>query len=264
MKRFRLSLLAPLLTVIILLCFSSGAWSATKESHKTKSKLPSGTLTASQIKHLFSGKTVVANVAGKKTPSIFYFSPKGKVWRVRKGWQKVGHWKTRKDGRLCVKYKGAQRDCRIIIKKGNAYQQYAVKKSGNHRLELTYTRFLDGNQLTRLSKKPILPVGTLRAKEVVKLFSGQTVESVTARKGRISHSYYNPDGTLEQSRNGVKRSGKWRVKKNGRICLQFSGLKEKCRIIVKEDGQIKKYIVKKNGRHQHSVSYRNFTPGRHL
>ena len=39
-------------------------------------------------------------------------------------------------------------------------------------------------------------------------------------------------------------------------------LQEKCRIIVKEDGEFKKYIVKKNGQHQHSVSYRKFTPGK--
>jgi hypothetical protein len=39
-------------------------------------------------------------------------------------------------------------------------------------------------------------------------------------------------------------------------------LGEKCRIIVKEGDEYKKYIVKKNGHHQHSVSYRNFAPGK--
>ncbi len=110
----------------------------------------------------------------------------------------------------------------------------------------------------------VLPEGTLKGKEIVELFSGQTVESVTAIKGRVSQTYYASDGSLVQLRNGTQRYGKWRVNKNDRICLQIDGLKEKCRIIVKEAGEVKKYIVKKNGQHQHSVSYRKFSSGKNF
>jgi hypothetical protein len=88
------------------------------------------------------------------------------------------------------------------------------------------------------------------------------VESVTAKQGRTSLSYYSPEGKVEQLRNGVMRRGTWRVSNSARICLQMENLQEKCRIIVKEGNEYKKYIVKKNGDHQHSVSYRKFMQGK--
>ena len=109
---------------------------------------------------------------------------------------------------------------------------------------------------------PLLPVGTLTRDEVIRLFSGKTVESITASKGRVSHTYYAPDGKLEQLQEGSRRFGTWRVTDNARICLKMEGLEEKCRIIVQEGKEVKKYIVKKSGQHQHSVSYRNFRNGK--
>lgn len=111
------------------------------------------------------------------------------------------------------------------------------------------------------AKTMTLPEGTLTADEIVSLFSNHTVESVTAVKGRVSLSFYAPDGELRQMRHGKKRHGTWRVTPNDRICLQMEDLPEKCRIIVREGGVYKKYIVKKNGRHQHSVTYRSFVKG---
>ena len=146
----------------------------------------------------------------------------------------------------------------MIVKESGQYNQYAVKRDNNHRYELTYVDFQDGNQL----RASLLPAGTLSKDEVVQLFSGKTVESVTATKGRVSHTYYDPDGSLEQRRKGAKRFGTWRVTDTGSICLSMEGLEEKCRIIVKEGNEYKKYIVKKSGQHQHSVSYRNFRNGK--
>ena len=109
-----------------------------------------------------------------------------------------------------------------------------------------------------------LPDGTLNANDVLELFSDKTVESVTAVRGRTSISYYAPNGEVRQQRKGVTRTGKWRVLDNGRMCLQMDGLPEKCRIIVNENGIYKKYIVKKSGEHQHSVTYRSFRDGNPL
>ena len=85
---------------------------------------------------------------------------------------------------------------------------------------------------------------------------------MTAKQGRTSLSYYSPDGKVEQLRNGVIRHGTWRVTSSAKICLQMENLKEKCRIVVKEGDEYKKYIVKRNGAHQHSVSYRKFMQGK--
>ena len=221
-----------------------------------------GALSAEQINVLFSGKTVVADyIDSKERVLVSYFSPDGRIQQAHNGWLKKGTWKTREDGRLCINLKGSRKDCRIIVPQGKAYMQYVVKLDGNHKYELTYTRFRSGKHLVQLSPTPILPTGTLKKKAIISLFSDKTVESVTARKRRVSQTYYHHDGNLVQLRNGVKRYGTWRVTKNSRICLQMEGSQEKCRVIVKDGDLSKKFIIKKNSHHQHSVTYRKFTAG---
>lgn len=113
-------------------------------------------------------------------------------------------------------------------------------------------------------KLAALPDGTLSATELRSLFSGRTVEAVTAAHGRESSSYYDPNGEVRQQRLGQTRRGHWRVTEDHRICLQMEDLPEKCRIVVHEQGEYRKYILKKNGRHQHTVTYRLFHPGNRL
>lgn len=109
-----------------------------------------------------------------------------------------------------------------------------------------------------------LPPGTLTAPEVTTLFSGKTVESVVTSSGRVSVTYYDPSGELRQLQNGAKRTGTWRVRDDGRICLAIEGNDGKCRIIVKEGEVYKKYIVKLSGKHQHVIDYRSFRDGNPL
>lgn len=106
-----------------------------------------------------------------------------------------------------------------------------------------------------------LPAGTLNTAEVTALFSGQTAHSVLDSNGRISLTYYSPSGLTNQSRKGKIRHGSWRVRNDGRICLAFEGGNEKCRIIVKEGDIYRKYIVKKNGKHERIISYKSFRAG---
>jgi len=106
-----------------------------------------------------------------------------------------------------------------------------------------------------------LPPGTLNAAEVTALFSGKTVESRLDETGRISLTYYNPDGSLHQLQKGRIRNGGWRVKDNGRICLQLEEKSESCRIIVNEGTVYRKYIVKADGDHQPIITYTSFRNG---
>jgi len=110
------------------------------------------------------------------------------------------------------------------------------------------------------TKVALLP-GTLSAAEVTTLFSGKTVESRLDENGRISQTYYNPDGKIRQLRKGQLRTGTWRVNKDGRICLQFAGNNEKCRAIIKEGSVYHKYIVKKDGNHKPIITYTSFRNG---
>ena len=114
---------------------------------------------------------------------------------------------------------------------------------------------------TLIDERVPLPQGTLNSQEIFALFNDRTVYSVTAVQGRESISYYDPNGEIRQLRNDTKRVGRWRVTGHDRICLQMEDLPEKCRIIVEENGTYKKYIVRKDGKHQHSVSYPHFLDG---
>jgi len=109
-----------------------------------------------------------------------------------------------------------------------------------------------------------LPAGTLSAPEVTALFSGKTVESVVISSGRVSTTYYDPSGEARQLQNGQKRTGTWRVRDDGRICLDMEEGGDKCRVIVKEGEVYKKYIVKLSGKHQHIIDYRSFRDGNPL
>lgn len=106
-----------------------------------------------------------------------------------------------------------------------------------------------------------LPQGTLKRKALKNLFSDRTVNSITAKKGRLAVTYYSPNGEVRQLRKGKRWHGSWRVTKKGRFCIQMEGLREKCRIVVKEGTSYKKYIVKKNGKHQHTLTYLSFSEG---
>lgn len=123
---------------------------------------------------------------------------------------------------------------------------------------------LGSGQEAEVNTVVALPEGTVTAEELVALFSNKTVHSVTTAAGRESVSYYAASGEIRQRRNGKTRYGRWRVTDNHRICLQMENLPEKCRIVVRERGSYQKYIVRKNGQHQPSVSYPRFEEGNPL
>jgi len=106
-----------------------------------------------------------------------------------------------------------------------------------------------------------LPVGTLDATAVEALFSGKSVESVIDKSGRVSLTYYNPNGELRQLQKGKKRSGTWEVRSDGRICLQMEDKSRQCRIVVKDGTTYRKYIVKRDGNHEQILTYRLFRDG---
>lgn len=220
-------------------------------------------LSATELHQHFLDQTVETESADGKTQKILYFGRDGHLEQVVKNRLYKGHWKVRKNGRLCTKVGSKKQKCRAVVSKTNKLVQFVIKKDGKHRHELTYIAFHPGNKIRQLNKSPLLPEKTLTSRQLKKLFSNHTVESITMKNQRASRTYYAPNGVLEQTRNGVFRTGTWQVK-NSRICIQMEGLKKKCRIVVKEGDSYNKYIVKKNGRHQQSVSYTQFTLGKHL
>lgn len=98
--------------------------------------------------------------------------------------------------------------------------------------------------------------------EVLKLFSGKTVEAYHVKKDFDIKTYFNTDGTYRQFRDGEPRAGKWWVKDDGKMCMQRSDRnREYCRIIVKAGDKLTKVKVKENGKRVHLLDYKKFTEG---
>lgn len=108
-----------------------------------------------------------------------------------------------------------------------------------------------------------LPPGTLGPTAVRVLFFDQTVESRNSG-GDLSLTYYAPNGTLKQNRDGEVRTGSWTVRKDGRMCLAMAGEKRKCRFIYQEQGQYQKFTVSKSGKVKPVVTYLSFKRGNQL
>ena len=253
----RVLCLSLLLTVSFLFLLSG-------RDLQAKVPMPSDVLRASEINELVNGQTAQVTIVKTKQQGWFYFNPNGEFLKLINNWLEKGHWLINKRDRLCVSIAEGPWQCRILIRNMEDIGQYVAKKDGNHRRELTYQKFNDGNILSDIAMSPSAPLEKLRKNEIFMLFSDKTVESETVRKGRVSLTYYNPDGTLILFRSGKKHSGTWRVTDKDRMCLKIEGSKEKCRIIVKQGASYSKYIVKKNGQHQRSINYRQFMSGKHF
>lgn len=110
-----------------------------------------------------------------------------------------------------------------------------------------------------------LPEGTQSPQQIHDLFVGKTVRSVTVSKGRVSESFYDPNGEIRQLRADRARTGTWEIRDDARICLKMGVFaEEKCRIIVEENGVYRKYVVKLDGNHAPVVDYVSFQPGNPL
>jgi hypothetical protein len=223
---------------------------------------PSDVLSILEIKELVAGKTAEITYNKKPGKGLLYFSLDGEVQQLKNNWLEKGNWRVNEKDRLCVEFSGEKWTCRMLIRNKDGIGQYIAKNDGNHQLELTYENFIAGNKLFELSESFEPPLEKLDKDAIIKLFSDKTVESETVRKGRVSLTYYYPDGTLELQRNGKTYSGTWRVRDDDRMCLKIENSQEKCRIIVKQGTLYGKYIVKNNGRHQQSITYRRFMSGK--
>lgn len=108
-----------------------------------------------------------------------------------------------------------------------------------------------------------LPPGTLGSSEVTALFFNKTVKSRN-KGGDVSLTYYSPNGILEQTRDGKTRTGTWKVRSDGRICLTMTGEEGKCRYVLKENNEFSKYELGKKGKIKKVVTYLSFQSGNQL
>ncbi len=115
--------------------------------NQTRVILPENTLDSSQLRNLFVGNTVESVTVPKGRKSLTYYDPQGLVRQQRGDRLRVGQWRITKRGRICLQMENQRERCRIILQENNRYNKYIVKKSGDHRLVVSYTRFMSGNPL---------------------------------------------------------------------------------------------------------------------
>ncbi len=86
----------------------------------------------------------------------------------------------------------------------------------------------------------------LNGDEVKALLSGNTVEAIHAAKGFTITTYYSPDGTFRQIRDGNNESGTWEIDDQGFLCTYREGWGGECRLIRQEEGVWKAYKIPRN------------------
>lgn len=136
------------IAVSLLFILLVGGCASTTTGRKASVPLPPGTLTAGEVTALFSGRTVESVLdSSSKRVSLTYYNPNGQARQLQNGQKRGGAWRVNNDGRMCLKFGEERERCRIIVKEGETYGKYVVKKSGQHQRVLTYTSFLQGNRV---------------------------------------------------------------------------------------------------------------------
>ncbi len=108
---------------------------------------PAGALDANEIRALFSGQTVKSVTFSKGRVSDIYYMPSGELRQLRDGKVRSGTWRVQKKGRLCLQIEDNPENCRAIVKAGNTYVKYVLRKDGSHQPVVRYISFTPGNPL---------------------------------------------------------------------------------------------------------------------
>jgi hypothetical protein len=102
-------------------------------------------LNATEIKNLFSGKTVTAYSEIKKAPVSLFYDSNGQV-RGKFTNGKIGKtkWWVKDSGQICLKSKKGDL-CFEVVEKSDGYQKYLIKTDGTRILAFSMEKFSSGN-----------------------------------------------------------------------------------------------------------------------
>lgn len=99
--------------------------------------------------------------------------------------------------------------------------------------------------------------------EMRDLHSGKTVISKSAIRSHQLITYYNPDGSLAQDRNGRFLMGRWWMDQEGKHCTHIDRVakEHRCRIVTLTKGTYKRYLIKRKGGRKLVQTYQTIRPG---
>jgi hypothetical protein len=103
-----------------------------------------------------------------------------------------------------------------------------------------------------------IPSGQLTESQISNLFSNKIVIGIHRRRGFSFQRHFRPDGFLvEKSPERGEHSGYWRTNQDC-LCIRWKNRKERCGKIIKENGKINQYRVKKSGARVRVVTFEEF------
>ena len=90
--------------------------------------------------------------------------------------------------------------------------------------------------------------------EVRSLISGNTLRGIYLGQKIPFESYFNPDGTVYQNRDGESREGEWFVDKQGKHCVKWVSAEPKCRVVMRNNDEYIEFTInKKTGKRAYTV-----------
>ena len=103
-------------------------------------------LSAAEVTELFSGKTVEGINVNKGYSFKAYFDPNGTVRAKYAVGGRQGKWRVDKKGRKCIKWEDQRKEkCFVLVKEGEVYKEFKIKKDGRRKHLSTFKKFTEGN-----------------------------------------------------------------------------------------------------------------------
>lgn len=143
------------------------------------------------------------------------------------------------------------RNRRTTPKQGDSLKSFSPQPTAS---KMPY-RFPDQGEMVPIED---IPSGQLTDTQITSLFSHKIVKGTHLRRGFLFIRHFRLDGFLiEKSPQRGEHSGYWRTNRDC-LCIGWNNKKEKCGKIIKENGKINQYRIKKSGSKVRVVAYEEF------
>lgn len=144
-----------------------------------------------------------------------------------------------------------KRNRRITANQGNRFNPPAPQQTAG---KIPY-HFPDPGEMVSIEN---IPSGQLTDTQITNLFSHKIVKGTHLRRGFSFIRHFRLDGFLiEKSPQRGEHTGYWRANQ-GCLCIGWENKKEKCGKIMKKNGRINQYRLKKAGSKVRVVAYEEF------
>ncbi|NOQ78863.1 MAG: hypothetical protein GQ546_05630 [Gammaproteobacteria bacterium] len=105
---------------------------------------PARTLSADEVRKLFSGNTYEATIPSRKITMTVYVDPDGTMRGMQAGHKFTSKWQISEQGEICVSYRDKM-ICRFVMEEEGNYKKYKINEQGEKVVLVIYQSFASGN-----------------------------------------------------------------------------------------------------------------------